>query len=430
MKRKGMFTGAIALLTVICVIAVTGISVQADSRDIKSRGNFVLGSGEMSIHASDIDYLQAEVQTLYSELPSILEINASGTGTARRDNLHSKGIINYKNGAAILDSSDLTLLSDEIDNLESEYKANTVASLNDINTYFKIDSSVTHDQGEALSSTYANNLSLDGICNGILWSQSVDHLQATPIIADNLTAGTAAWVNGTCIIGNGADNEKAYKRGIEDGKEGDEPKNLYPIYGVQEATVEIKHVHLGSPENKDGTSGCYQNSHTTKVEEHRCSKQLYQTEVTLYPDGTWHGGYYTCENHDGVYESPGQCPHVDKETVTTWKHDIVCGLTDMLYAKLTVRGTDTDYFDRAIRLEAVLEKGEGYDNLKWQESDEFVWEDVDGNVLGSGTGIMVHDAGVYRCGINVTNEDIEGKDIEVTVKIESEIIIIREKVKE
>ena len=222
MKRRGIFTGAIAIFTVICVIAVTGISVQADARDIKSRGNFVLDSGEMSIHASDIDYLQAEVQTLYSELPSILEINSSGSGTARRDNLRSKGIINYKNGTAILDSSDLILLADEIDDLESEYKANTVEALYDINTYFKIDSSVTHDQGEALSSTYANNLSLDGICNGILRSQSVEHLEATPIIADNLTAGTAAWVNGTCIIGNGADNERAYKKGIEDGEDGDD----------------------------------------------------------------------------------------------------------------------------------------------------------------------------------------------------------------
>lgn len=211
-----------AILTVICVIAVTEISIQADARNIKSRGNFVLDSGKMSIHASDIEYLQSEVQSLYSELPAILEINVSGGGTARRNDLHSKGIIDYKNGMAILDSSDLTLLADEIDTLESEYKANTVAALSDINTYFNIDSSVSHDQrDETLSSPYANDLSFDEICNGIVLSQSVDHLESTPIIADNLTAGTAAWVNGTCIIGNGADNERAYKKGRKDGEDGD-----------------------------------------------------------------------------------------------------------------------------------------------------------------------------------------------------------------
>lgn len=212
-----------AILTVICVIAVTEISIQADARNIKSRGNFVLDSGKMSIHASDIEYLQSEVQSLYSELPAILEINVSGGGTARRNDLHSKGIIDYKNGMAILDSSDLTLLADEIDTLESEYKANTVAALSDINTYFNIDSSVSHDQrDETLSSPYANDLSFDEICNGIVLSQSVDHLESTPIIADNLTAGTAAWVNGTCIIGNGADNERAYKKGRKDGEDGED----------------------------------------------------------------------------------------------------------------------------------------------------------------------------------------------------------------
>lgn len=309
MKRKGIFTGAIATLTVICVIVVTGISVQADARAIKSRGNFVLGSGEMSIHASDIDYLQSEVQTLYSELPSILEINASGTGTARRDNLRSKGIINYKNGAAILDSSDLTLLADEIDNLESEYKANTVAALNDINTYFKIDSSVTHEQGESLSSTYANNLSFDGICNGILQSQSVDHLQATPIIADNLTAGTAAWVNGTCIIGNGADNERAYKKGKEDGEDGDgEDIDMDYSYHIhrdgtgEEVTKDKERVYASSD-----PGGCYVPAGHTHNQTGSCPKV--ERMVTMESKTE-----YTRENGTKFWRAKYKCNHCGK----TW----------------------------------------------------------------------------------------------------------------
>ena len=323
MKRKGMFIGSIAILTVICVIAVTGISVQADARDIKSRGNFVLGSGEMSIHASDIDYLQAEVQTLYSELPSILEINASGSGTARRDNLRSKGIINYKNGAAILDSSDLTLLADELDNLESEYKANMVAALNDINTYFKIDGSVTHEQGEALSSAYANNLSLDRMCNGILWSQSVDHLEATPIVADNLTAGTAAWVNGTCIIGNGADNEGAYKKGIEDGEDGDgEDIDMDYTYhthknGVGEEVTEETVYALINP------GGCYVPAGHTHNVLSKCDSVQHAAQICGHAQDYWdvEAQKFRCPYHGGDYsaESGGECSYIIQEAYTEWK---------------------------------------------------------------------------------------------------------------
>lgn len=241
-------------------------------------------------------------------------------------------------------------------------------------------------------------------------------------IEDNISRGKAAWAEGRLLLGNGADNDKAYRKGIEDGEGGNVPDHLYPIYGAQEAVVEIRHVHLGEPENKDGTSGCYQNSHTTKEEVKTCSNQLIETDREWYPNpdepggGSWHGGIYTCPNHGGIYESAGTCTYKRKETVTVWKHDIVCGLTDMLYAKLTIRGTDTDYFDRAIRLEAVLEKGEGYENLAWQEGDELVWMDADGNALGIGSELVAHEAGVYRCGINAANADIDHRDVSTTVR--------------
>lgn len=302
MKRKRIFIGAAGLLAVICLIVVVGIPAQADTRVIKSRGNFVLDGGEMSICASDMDYLQSEVQTLYSELPSILEISASGSGTARRDDLRSKGVINYKNGMAILDSSDLTLIADGIDNLESEYKANMVAALNDINTYFKIDGSVTHDQREEnLSTAYASALSLDGLCNGILQSQSVDHLQAAPVIADNLTAGTAVWVNGTCIIGNGADNERAYKKGKKDGEDGDD-KDIDMDYSY--------HVHRNGAGEEvtqqtvytlDDPGGCYKEAGHSHNKTGTCTvadstgKRTDITQFTKDDGTTYWRGIYTCE---------------------------------------------------------------------------------------------------------------------------------------
>ncbi|MBD5475840.1 MAG: hypothetical protein HDR17_07665 [Lachnospiraceae bacterium] len=241
-------------------------------------------------------------------------------------------------------------------------------------------------------------------------------------IEDNISRGMAAWADGKLLLGNGADNDKAYKKGTEDSKEGKVPENLYPIYAADEVAVEIRHMHQGEPENKDGVSGCYQNSHTTRVQKIKCNTELIKTEAVWYPNpdepegGSWHGGEYTCPYHGGLYESPGMCPHQREENVTVWKHDTICGLEDTLYAKLTVRGTDTDYYDHAIQLEAVLEEGDGYGNLTWQEGGVFVWTDVEGNVLGTGPEYTACEAGVYRCSINVDNTDIDHREVDVTVR--------------
>lgn len=239
---------------------------------------------------------------------------------------------------------------------------------------------------------------------------------------DNISRGMAAWADGKLLLGNGADNDKAYKKGTEDGKEGKVQENLYPIYTANEAVTEIKHMHQGKPENKDGVSGCYQNSHTTSVKVKKCTAELVKTGAEWYPNpeepegGSWHGGEYTCPYHGGIYGSPGTCEYRGEESVTVWKHDVICGLTDSLYAKLTVRGTDTDYYDHAIQLEAVLEEGDGYGNLTWQEGEAFVWTDAEGNVLGTGPEYTACEAGVYHCSINVNNADIDHRGADVTVR--------------
>lgn len=239
---------------------------------------------------------------------------------------------------------------------------------------------------------------------------------------DNISRGKAAWADGRLLLGNGADNDRAYRKGTEDGESGKVPENFYPIYTADESSVEIRHAHVGTPEKKDGISGCYENSHITREEVKRCSMQLVKTEVTWQPNpeepggGSWHGGEYTCPNHGGTYDSPGTCTYKNKQTVTEWKHEVICGLGDTLYGRLTVGGMDTDYFDRAIVLEAVFEEGEGYGSLSWQEGDRFVWTDAEGSVLGSGPEYTACEAGVYRCRLNVANADTDHSEVSVTVR--------------
>lgn len=254
MKKKKILIAVVMILSIF-LGNLGRITAYADEDPVKSKGNFVLDNGEMAIYASDMDYLQSELGTLYSELPSIIGDDATSTGKIRRNSIQSKGILNYRNGTVLLNSSDFTFLADEIDGLEVEYKSNTVAVLNDISTYFKLDGSITHNQEEEnLSSQNAAMLSFDTICGGILQSQSVEHLanvQAKdfdgnplyytdenasankdlimnttnvnsypiliqPATPNNLTAGTAAWVDGKLIIGNSADNSVYYDKGKED----------------------------------------------------------------------------------------------------------------------------------------------------------------------------------------------------------------------
>lgn len=175
----------------------------------------------------------------------------------RSSRLSSKGSVEYADGIVIIDSSDLTYLADQIDGLERAYKIMTMDALNQIGTYYISsygDISHNPDDNNILSDR-AVELTFRDLHNGILGSQSVGHLAGVqakdadgnllyyadesaaeshnlimtttesnnlpiligPAAANNLTAGTAAWVDGKLIVGNGADNQAFYNKGYTDG---------------------------------------------------------------------------------------------------------------------------------------------------------------------------------------------------------------------
>ena len=72
-----------------------------------------------------------------------------------------------------------------------------------------------------------------------------DNQECGAAIADNLSRGVAAWINGELVIGNGADNDANYHKGYIDG------------FAEAEAGMNIEytyHTHTGS--SSEGT-GCY-----------------------------------------------------------------------------------------------------------------------------------------------------------------------------
>lgn len=240
---------------------------------------------------------------------------------------------------------------------------------------------------------------------------------------DNLSAGKAAWVDGRLLLGNGADNNRAYQQGLRDGGRRKIPDNLRPIYGVRKSSVDIRHVHVGSPVESEGVSGCYNNQLVTRTKEAICDTALYYFDAVWYPDdnaageGEWHGGFYTCSYHGGQYESPGICGQEYMECYTEWEHNVACGLENTVYARLTIKAADMEQSASQIRLSAVLERGDGYNRLVWKGGDKLVWTDSKNNVLGTGPELTVSAPGIYRCSLNVANADIERRTAEVEVRV-------------
>lgn len=219
-KRKSKAV-RIARAAAVCA-AVAGVcKAYTAAAGYVSKGNLDAEGGKIVCYSQDIAYLEGEIGALLGEIDDVPEedageeISVSADGAARRDALVSDGVIDYADGRIRIDAADFAMLADRTDALGDSYAQAACRALNGIGTYFDADGNVNH------AAQTAESVVLDSgrIAEGIRQSQSVEHTGASPIAADNLTAGTAAWVNGQCIVGNGADNERAYRRGREDGME-------------------------------------------------------------------------------------------------------------------------------------------------------------------------------------------------------------------
>lgn len=258
MKRKRLLVFTLTALVCLVTAGVWGLRTAAASGSA-SVGNISVNGGEVFFSAQDITYLNNELSALQKEVDNSVFGSISADGMVfdsvdeRRNLITSRGIINYDNGKAAANAASLLALADGTDALADSYTTAVCRALNRIGTFYDAGGNINHES----QTTESIALSCDRLVSGILKSQSVDHAAAAPVIADNITAGAAAWVNGRCIIGNGADNERAYKRGIEDGEDGDGDGILMEY---------IRHVHRnGAGEevsqqtvyNSKAQGGCY-----------------------------------------------------------------------------------------------------------------------------------------------------------------------------
>lgn len=68
MRKRIRFVKKISVMLAAAGMISTGISVVADS-GIESKGNYIFDGEKVSVYASDIDYLQSELDALFQELP-------------------------------------------------------------------------------------------------------------------------------------------------------------------------------------------------------------------------------------------------------------------------------------------------------------------------------------------------------------------------
>lgn len=317
MKKKRFLMLAIAVMCFMAIAGVSGLKTAAAS-GTASVGNFSKGDGRVVFRSEDITYLNRELAALRSEIDdSVFDSSSVGTtvlasANKRRSLITSHGAINYDNGKVVANAAGLLSLADETDALANTYATVICRALNHIGTYFAADGSVNHESQTAETIV----LSCERLAEGILRSQSVDHLTAASVTADNITAGAAAWVNGQCIIGNGADNERAYQRGLEDGAAGnDEDVDIRYTYHVhrngegEEVTQETVHT-LSDP------GGCY-----------RTDGHTHHATGTCPTTSSQCGGYGgPIEHHPSCIDSDSGWG-TDNEHIHCQAHCQVCGST-------------------------------------------------------------------------------------------------------
>ncbi len=332
-----------ACMIVACCIGVLCAKELKASAEITfhSRGNFVTDDGKVAFYKTDLDYLGSEIAMLEDEIdPSIMEQTYSNLRNVshqeHQETVRSKGIIDYDNGKMVLDSQDVMDLAAGLDLLEKQYAVSAGLSLDRIGTFIDASGNVSHTKSsdEAVSMP-----TLEQIRKGICQSQSVDHLvDVSPFIADNLTAGTAAWVNGRCIIGNGADNERAYKRGQEDGEDEKDVVDVDYIYhthinGRGEEVTEETVYTLTDP------GGCYKEDGHVHDKIEKCPSEKKTVPITHVhevknngnPNDAWcpHCGHITHFGEGDTWQTH-DCTYDVEQTVykcgsPTNRWSILCG---------------------------------------------------------------------------------------------------------
>lgn len=235
-------------------------------------------------------------------------VSANGGTLVDPNSFASKGKIQVKENetdsdpAIVIDSADLVTLANATNELNTQFTDSLAAAVNNIGSVPKTDRVAAGATFSDLLKEIKNSQAIDTsesvyvLQNGTVTDDStaegVVEKQIAGATAENLTAGTAAWVDGQYIVGTGADNNSYYASGYANGL----------LYASNASVVTpIYHNHISSCsatctytiENHDNGNGSW--SHF--ITHNNCGKgteRINDTNNTSY----WGTGgthtYYIC----------------------------------------------------------------------------------------------------------------------------------------
>lgn len=237
--------------------------------------------------------------------------------------------------------------------------------------------------------------------------------------SDHISNNKGMWVSGKFVVGNGADNKKAYKAGNEDGKQQRLKRGLKPIWQSTKPVQDIKHVHTYA----EG-SGCYIEVEKTSTSSSVCGAALEYLEPLWIPNeneeggGSWHGGFYQCPIHNGYYSSAGTCTYVIKTSSTKTEYVLNCGYSgNQSYGTLKLFATGYSEEDESYLLLAEFDELENDSHIQWKQEQKCSWYDSNGALIGQGKQIHVRNAGMYTCQLDMTNEDVDVKSASIEIEL-------------
>lgn len=161
-------------------------------------------------------------------------VSANGGTLVDLQSIKSIGKIQVKENetdpdpAIVIDSADLVTLANATNALNTQFTDSLAAAVNNIGSVPKTDRVAAGAQFSDILSAITNSQAIDSsesvyvLPNGTVTDDStaegVVETQIAGATADNLTAGTAAWVDGQYIVGTGSDNNSYYAEGYTEGK--------------------------------------------------------------------------------------------------------------------------------------------------------------------------------------------------------------------
>lgn len=203
--KKRLISVALIMVLVLGTYSVAladgNTSVNATRNSLKSVGNVVYTDGEnrVEIHSDDL-YMLADKMDSFKECVA--------DQLAQNHTYFSKG----SNGTSTVTDSDIKVVhtqpsdDDAVDPVSLDFET----IMEGIAASQSIPSDVTeygYADGTILYKTESGELTTDGTLGNV---QQIDISAATP---ENLSAGSAAWVNGELVLGTGADNNAYFNIG-------------------------------------------------------------------------------------------------------------------------------------------------------------------------------------------------------------------------